>query len=111
LQAIPKGQYEAAQAMGLTYWKMMNLVILPQALKLMIPNIVGSFISQFKDTTLVSIIGLYDMLRMLNTPGQNPQWQGMHKETLFFGAVVFFVFCYAMSRYSQTLERKLNTDH
>ena len=111
LQAIPKGQYEAAQAMGLTYWKMMNLIILPQALKLMIPNIVGSFISQFKDTTLVSIIGLYDMLRMLNTPGQNPQWQGMHKETLFFGAVVFFVFCFAMSRYSQALERKLNTDH
>lgn len=111
LQAIPRGQYEAAQAMGLTYWKMMNLIILPQALKLMIPNIVGNFIGLLKDTTLVSIIGLYDMLRMLNTAGQNPQWIGLHKETLFFGAVVYFILCFAMSQYSQHLERKLATGH
>ena len=109
LQAIPKGQYEAAQAMGLTYWKMMSLIILPQALKLMIPNIVGNFIGLLKDTTLVSIIGLYDMLRMLNSAGQHPQWIGMHKETLFFGAVVYFILCFAMSQYSQRLERKLAT--
>ena len=111
LQAIPKGQYEAAQAMGLTYWKMMNLIILPQALKMMIPNIVGNFIGLLKDTTLVSIIGLYDMLRMLNSAGQNPQWIGMHKETLFFGAVVYFILCFAMSQYSQRLEKKLATGH
>jgi general L-amino acid transport system permease protein len=111
LQAIPKGQYEAAQAMGLTYWKMMNFIILPQALKLMIPNIVGSFISLFKDTTLVSIIGLYDMLLMMKAAGRTPQWIGLHKETLFFGAVIYFVFCFAMSRYSQALERKLHTGH
>ena len=111
LQAIPKGQYEAAQAMGLTYWKVMNLIILPQALKMMIPNIVGNFIGLLKDTTLVSIIGLYDMLRMLNSAGQNPQWIGMHKETLFFGAVVYFILCFAMSRYSQHLEKKLATGH
>ena len=109
LQAIPKGQYEAARAMGLTYWKMKNLIILPQALKLMIPNIVGNFIGLLKDTTLVSIIGLYDMLRMLNSAGQNPQWIGMHKETLFFGAVVYFILCFAMSQYSQRLEKKLAT--
>ena len=111
LQAIPKGQYEAAQAMGLTYWKMMNFIILPQALKLMIPNIVSSFISLFKDTTLVSIIGLYDMLLMMRAAGRTPQWIGLHKETLFFGAIIYFVFCFAMSRYSQALERKLHTGH
>ena len=110
LQAVPKAQYEAARSMGLGYWPVMGLVILPQALKLMIPNIVGNFIGLLKDTTLVSIIGLYDMLRMLGAPGQNPQWQGLHKETLLFGAVVFFVLCFAMSRYSQVLERKLRTD-
>ena len=111
LQAIPKGQYEAAQGMGLTYWKVMSLVILPQALKIMIPNIVGNFIGLLKDTTLVSIIGLYDMLRMLNTAGQHPQWIGLHKETLFFGAVVYFILCFVMSQYSQHLERKLATGH
>ncbi len=107
LQAIPKGQYEAAAAMGLNYWKTMNLIILPQALKLMIPNIVGNFIGLLKDTTLVSIIGLYDMLLMLRAAGQNPQWIGLHKETLFFGAVIYFILCFAMSQYSQRLERTL----
>ena len=111
LQAIPKGQYEAAAAMGLTYWKTMNLIILPQALKLMIPNIVGNFLGLLKDTTLVSIIGLYDMLRMLNSAGQNTLWIGLHKETLFFGAVVYFILCFALSQYSQHLERKLATGH
>lgn len=109
LQAVPNGQYEAAKAMGLTYWKSMNLIILPQALKLMIPNIVGNFIGLLKDTTLVSIIGLYDMLLMLKAAGQNPIWIGLHLEPLFFGAIVYFVLCFAMSQYSQYLERKLKT--
>lgn len=107
LQAIPNGQYEAAKAMGLTYWKSMNLIVLPQALKLMIPNIVGNFIGLLKDTTLVSIIGLYDMLLMLKASGQNPIWIGLHKEPLFFGAVIYFILCFAMSRYSMRLERTL----
>ena len=111
LQAIPRGQYEAAAAMGLSYWKMMNLIILPQALKLMIPNIVGNFIGLLKDTTLVSIIGLYDLLRMLNATGNHPKWIGMHTETLAFGAVIYFVLCFCMSQYSQHLERKLRTGH
>ena len=109
LQAVPNGQYEAAKAMGLTYWKSMNLIILPQALKLMIPNIVGNFIGLLKDTTLVSIIGLYDMLLMLKAAGQNPIWIGLHTEPLFFGAIVYFILCFAMSQYSQSLERKLKT--
>ena len=109
LQAVPNGQYEAAKAMGLTYWKSMNLIILPQALKLMIPNIVGNFIGLLKDTTLVSIIGLYDMLGMLKATGQNPIWIGLHTEPLMFGATVYFILCFAMSQYSQSLERKLKT--
>jgi len=107
LQAIPKGQYEAAQALGLSYWKMMTLIVMPQALKLMIPNIVGSFIGLLKDTTLVSIVGLYDLLLMLKAVSQNPQWNGIHTEPLFFGAVLYFVLCFAMSKYSQHLERTL----
>ncbi|GMQ75825.1 MAG: amino acid ABC transporter permease [Gammaproteobacteria bacterium] len=109
LQAVPTGQYEAAKAMGLTYWKSMNLIILPQALKIMIPNIVGNFIGLLKDTTLVSIIGLYDMLLMLKAAGQNPIWIGLHTEPLFFGALIYFILCFAMSQYSQALERKLKT--
>ena len=109
LQAVPTGQYEAAMAMGLTYSKSMTLIILPQALKLMIPNIVGNFIGLLKDTTLVSIIGLYDMLLMLRAAGQNPIWIGLHTEPLFFGAMIYFVLCFVMSQYSQSLERKLKT--
>ncbi|WP_420405068.1 amino acid ABC transporter permease [Nisaea sp.] len=107
LQAIPKGQYEAAQALGLSYWKMMSLIVMPQALKLMIPNIVGSFIGLLKDTTLVSIVGLYDLLLMLKAVSQNPQWNGIHTEPLFFGATLYFVLCFIMSKYSQHLERTL----
>ncbi|MBU0723421.1 MAG: amino acid ABC transporter permease [Alphaproteobacteria bacterium] len=109
LQAIPKGQYEAAQSMGLNYWKMMALVVMPQALKLMIPNIVGNFIGLFKDTTLVSIIGLYDLLLMLKAVSQNPQWNGLYLEPFMFGTFVFFIFCFAMSTYSQHLERTLGS--
>jgi len=108
LQAIPKGQYEAAHTIGLGYWGMMGLIVMPQALKHMIPNIVGSFIGLLKDTTLVSIIGLFDILGMLRAVSQDVPWRGLHKEPLLFGAVVFFVVCSVMSKYSRHLEVKLS---
>lgn len=111
LQTIPKGQYEGAQTIGLGYWGTMGLIVMPQALKNMIPNIVGSFISILKDTTLVSIIGLFDILGMLNTIGRDLPWIGLHKEPLLFGAMIFFVLCALMSKYSRHLEAKLSTDH
>ncbi len=107
LQAIPKGQYEGAHAIGLSYWQSMGLIVMPQALKYMIPNIVGSFIGLFKDTTLVSIIGLFDILNMTRNISVSPEWRGLHKEPLVFIAVLFFVLCYIMSKYSQYLETKL----
>ena len=112
LQAIPKGQYEAAVAMGLTYWKSMFLVILPQALKLVIPGLVNTFIALFKDTTLVLIIGLFDLLGMVeNVLGSDSKWLGFHTEGLVYSAFVFWLFCFGMSRYSMSLERKLHTGH
>ena len=107
LQAIPRGQYEAAMAMGLGYWKMMGLIIMPQALKFMIPNIVGNFIGLLKDTTLVSIIGLFDILNMLKAVSQDVPWRGLHKEPLVVGAALFFIICFAMSKYSRHLEETL----
>ncbi|NQV48324.1 MAG: amino acid ABC transporter permease [Rhodospirillaceae bacterium] len=111
LQAIPKGQTEAAEALGLSYWKTMNLVIMPQALKLVIPGIVNTFIGLFKDTTLVLIIGLFDLLGMIQLVGTNPDWLGFHIEGYVFAAFVFWCFCFSMSRYSQHLEKKLHTGH
>ena len=111
LQAIPKGQYEAAQALGLSYWKSMGLIILPQALKLVIPGIVNTFIALFKDTTLVLIIGLFDMLAMIQAALADPNWLGYAIEGLLFAALVYWVFCFGMSRYSLALERKLHTGH
>ena len=111
LQALPKGQYEAADAMGLNYWQMMGLVVMPQALKYMIPNIVGNFIGLLKDTTLVSIIGLFDILNMIQSVSRDVPWRGLHKEPLFFGAVIFFVLCYAMSKYSRHLEGTVGGGH
>jgi general L-amino acid transport system permease protein len=109
LQAMPKGQYEASQAVGLTYWRMMALVILPQSLKMVIPAIIGSFIAIFKDTTLVLVIGLFDFLGIIQFVGTNPDWLGFSHEGYVFAAAVFWVFCYAMSWYSQRLEKKLDT--
>ncbi len=109
LQAMPKGQYEASQAAGLTYWKMMALVILPQSLKMVIPAIIGSFIAIFKDTTLVLIIGLFDFLGIIQFVGTNPDWLGFSHEGYVFAAAVFWIFCFGMSRYSQNLEKKLDT--
>lgn len=111
LQAIPKGQYEAAQALGLSYWQSMGLIILPQALKLVIPGIVNTFIALFKDTTLVLIIGLFDMLAMIQAALADPNWLGFAIEGLTFAAFVYWIFCFSMSRYSMALERKLHTGH
>lgn len=111
LQAIPKGQYEAAAALGLGYWKSTGLVILPQALKLVIPGIVNTFIALFKDTTLVLIIGLLDILASVQAAIIDPDWPNVSSEGFLFAAFVFWVFCFSMSRYSVNLERKLHTGH
>ena len=111
LQAIPKGQYEAAAALGLSYWKSMGFIILPQALKLVIPGIVNTFISLFKDTTLVLIIGLFDLLAIIQQAGSDASWLGFETEGYVFCAAVFWVFCFSMSRYSIALEAKLHTGH
>ncbi|WP_421862366.1 amino acid ABC transporter permease [Motiliproteus sp.] len=111
LQAIPKGQYEAADALGLSYWKKMGLIVLPQALKIMIPGIVNTFIALFKDTSLVLIIGLFDLLAIVQAALSDPKWLGYSIEGYTFVAFVFWVFCFGMSRYSQFLERKLHTGH
>lgn len=107
LQAIPAGQYEAADALGLSYWKKTLLVILPQALKIAIPPLVNSFIAFFKDTSLVLIIGLFDLLSTIKVALTEPAWSGFGVEAYLFASVVYFAFCHAMSRYSQNLEREL----
>ncbi len=107
LQAVPRGQYEAASAMGLGYWQATALVIMPQALKMMIPNIVGIFIGFFKDTTLVSIVGLFDLLSMARAIARDPVWIGLFLEPMAFITVIYFIFCFAMSQYSLTLEKRL----
>ncbi|MGC9418987.1 MAG: amino acid ABC transporter permease [Rhodovulum sp.] len=111
LAALPKGQYEAADALGLDYWKAQRLIIMPQALKISIPGIVSTFIGVFKDTTLVSIIGLLDPLGFSNSIRANAEWNGIVWELYGFIAFMFFVFCFSMSRYSMYLERKLQTEH
>lgn len=111
LQAIPKGQFEAADSMGLTYWRSMRLIILPQALKISIPGIVNSFIELFKDTSLVAIIGLLDLLNMAQSASRSIQWKGYDMEAYIFAALLFWICCYGMSQYSQALERKLYTGH
>ncbi len=110
LQGIPRGQYDAAKSIGLGYWPTMVFIILPQALRAMIPNIVTSFISLFKDTTLVSIIGLFDIMLMARNISIDKNWFGLHSEPLVAISVLFFVVCYSMSQYSQRLEKKLKTD-
>ena len=111
LQAIPKGQYEAADAIGLSYFQKNALIILPQALKISIPNIVGSSISLFKDSTLVLIIGLMDMLAMVNMTSNDPYWLGRETEGFVFVTMVFWVILYSMSRYSRKLEIRFNTEN
>lgn len=111
LQAIPKGQYEGAEALGLSYWKSMSFIILPQALKHVIPGIVGNCIGLFKDTTLVLIIGLFDFLGIVQAATTDPKWLGFAVEGYVFCAFVYWVFCFSMSQYSQSIERKLHTGH
>ncbi|MHA1529362.1 MAG: amino acid ABC transporter permease [Alphaproteobacteria bacterium] len=110
LAALPEGQHEAAAALGLNYWKSTRLIILPQALKISIPGIVNSFIGLFKDTTLVSVIGLLDPVGLLNPIRATPEWNGVLWELYLFVALFFWIFCFSMSRYSMYLEKKLKTD-
>ena len=111
LQAIPRGQYEAADAIGLSYFQKNALIVLPQALKISIPNIVGSSISLFKDTTLVLIIGLMDMLAMVGLTTADPYWLGRETEGYVFVTIVMWVMLYSMSRYSRKLELRFNTEN
>ncbi|WP_424933592.1 amino acid ABC transporter permease [Amaricoccus macauensis] len=111
LAALPRGQYEAADSLGLDYWKAQRLIIMPQALKISIPGIVSTFIGVFKDTTLVSIIGLLDPLGLTKSILADQDWNGIVWELYGFIALLFFVFCFSMSRYSMHLERRLQTGH
>jgi general L-amino acid transport system permease protein len=113
LQAIPKGQYEGAMALGLPFWKMMRLVVLPQALKVVIPGIVNTFIGLFKDTTLVLIIALFDLLGIVQASIADPNWsiKSVPYTGYAFVAIVFWVCCYSMARYSRYIEDKLHTGH
>lgn len=111
LQAIPAGQYEAARALGLTYWQAMGQVVLPQALRHVIPGIVNTFIGLFKDTTLVLIVGIFDLLGQVRAQLSDPNWtlpQGALTGYIF-AALVFWAFCFGMSRYSTFMERRLDT--
>jgi general L-amino acid transport system permease protein len=107
LQAIPRGQYEAASSLGLGYWRRMRLVILPQALTITIPAQVNTFIGAFKDTTLISIIGLFEPLQDTNTALNDPAWRMAYVEGYVFVAALYFGFCYVMSLYSRRLEARL----
>ncbi len=111
LAALPRGQYEAADALGLDYWKAQRLIIMPQALKISIPGIVNTFIGLFKDTTLVVFIGLLDPIGLSNAIRADTNWNGIYWELFIFIGVCFFIFCFGMSRYSMYLERRLKTDH
>ncbi len=113
LQAIPKGQYEGAKALGLPYWRMMQMIILPQALKIVIPGIVNSFISLFKDTSLVLIIGLFDLLGIVQLNFTDSNWASYKTPATgyVFAAFVFWLFCFGMSRYSMYTERRLDTGY
>ncbi len=112
LAALPRGQYEAADALGLDYWRAQRLIILPQALKISIPSIVSTFIGLFKDTTLVAFVGLMDPLKgVTQIVRADINWKGIYWEPYIFVGVIFFLICFGMSRYSMYLERKLKTDH
>lgn len=112
LAALPSGQYEAADALGLDYWRAQRLIILPQALKISIPSIVSTFIGLFKDTTLVAFVGLMDPLKgVTQIVRADINWKGIYWEPYIFVGAIFFVICFGMSRYSMHLERKLKTDH
>ena len=110
LQALPRGQYDAAKSLGMGYWRMHLFVILPQALKLVIPGIANTFLALVKDTPLIFVVGLLELAGMIGLAKTNPKWLGMAIEGYVFAGLVFWVICYAMSRYSQSLEKKLSTE-
>ena len=113
LQAIPKGQFEGADSLGLGYWQKMRLIILPQAIKLVIPSIVNTYIGMFKDTSLVAIIGMFDLLGIVRQNFSDANWASAVTPItgLVFAGFVFWLFCFAMSRYSGFMERHLDTGH
>ena len=108
LQAVPKGQFEAADALGLSYWHKMGLIVLPQALKVVIPPMVNTFIGFFKDTSLVIIIGLFDLLGAVRLASSDVEWRIFYVEGLVFVALVYFAFCFTMATYARRLEDRLN---
>ncbi len=110
LQALPRGQYDAGKSLGMGYWRMHLLVILPQALKLVIPGVANTFLALVKDTPLILVVGLLELVGMIDMAKTNPEWLGFATEGYVFAGVVFWIICYSMSRYSQYLERKYQTD-
>jgi len=110
LQALPKGQYEAAKSLGMGYWKMHIFVILPQALKLVIPGIANTFLALVKDTPLIFVVGLAELAGMLALAKTNPKWLGFAMEGYIFASIIFWIICYAMSKYSYNLEAKYKTE-
>ena len=110
LQALPRGQYDAAKSLGMGYWKLHLLVILPQALKLVIPGIANTFLALVKDTPLIFVVGLLELAGMLGLAKTNPEWLGFSMEGYVFAAIIFWIICYSMSRYSQNLELKYKTE-
>ncbi|MGW8301980.1 MAG: amino acid ABC transporter permease [Desulfobacterales bacterium] len=111
LQAMQRGQYEAAESIGLNYFLTMRLIILPQALKIVIPPTVQQLISAFKDTSLVVIIALFDLLKTSQTVLSNPEWMGFSREAYIFVAILYFLGCFSMANYSRKLEKELSTEN
>jgi len=110
LQALPRGQYDAGKSLGMGYWRMHLLIILPQALKLVIPGIANTFLALVKDTPLILVVGLLELVGMIDMAKTNPDWLGFATEGYIFAGIVFWIICFNMSRYSQRLERKYKTD-
>ena len=110
LQALPRGQYDAAKSLGMGYWKMHIFVILPQALKLVIPGIANTFLALVKDTPLIFVVGLAELAGMLALAKTNPEWLGFAMEGYIFASIIFWIICYAMSKYSYNLEEKYKTE-
>ena len=110
LQSLPRGQYDAAKSLGMGYWKMQTFVILPQALKLVIPGIANTFLALVKDTPLIFVVGLAELAGMLALAKTNPEWLGFAMEGYIFASIIFWIICYAMSKYSYNLEEKYKTD-
>ena len=107
---MPKGQYEAARSLGMGYWKSNYLIILPQALKIVIPGIANTFLALVKDTPLIFVVGLLEIVGMTNLAKTNPKWLGLAMEGYIFAGLIFFLICYVMSKYSQSLEKKLSSE-